>query len=66
MGNKRYDAEKELARLTKRYSLTEEQKAKIQPILLEQQKQVHALGEDESLSDSGVDCGGEEGACCRR
>lgn len=52
VGNKRYDAEKELARLTKRYSLTEEQKAKIQPILLEQQKQVHALGEDESLSDS--------------
>ena len=52
VANKRYDAEKELARLTKRYSLTDEQKAKIQPILLEQQKQVHVLGEDEALSDS--------------
>ena len=52
VGNKRYDAEKELVRLTKRYGLTEEQKAKIQPILMEQQKQVHALGEDEALSNS--------------
>ena len=52
VGNKRYDAEKELARLTKRYSLTEQQKAKIQPILLEQQKRVHTLGEDEALSDT--------------
>lgn len=52
VANKRYDAEKELARLAKRYGLTETQKAKIQPILLEQQKQVHELGEDESLSDS--------------
>jgi hypothetical protein len=52
VGNKKYDAEKELARMIKRYSLTKEQKAKIQPLLLEQQKQVHALGEDESLSNS--------------
>ncbi len=52
VGNKRYDAEKELARLAKRYSLTEQQKTKIQPILLEQQKRVHTLGEDEALSDS--------------
>lgn len=52
VANKRYDAEKELARLTKRYGLTEEQKAKIKPILLDQQKQVHALGEDESLTDA--------------
>lgn len=51
VGNKRYDAGKELARLTKRYGLSDEQKAKIQPILLEQQKQVHVLGEDTSLSD---------------
>jgi len=52
VANKRYDAEKELARLTKRYGLTDDQKAKIQPILLDQQKQVHVLGEDETLSDS--------------
>jgi hypothetical protein len=52
VGNKRYDAEKELARLTKRYRLTGEQKTKIHPLLLEQQKQVHALGEDDSLSNS--------------
>jgi hypothetical protein len=52
VGNKRYDANKELARLAKRYSLTEDQKVKIEPILLEQQKLVHTLGEDESLSDT--------------
>jgi hypothetical protein len=52
VGNKMYDAEKELARLTKRYSLTADQKTKIQPILLEQQQQVHALGEDDALSDT--------------
>jgi hypothetical protein len=52
VGNKKYDTEKELARMIKRYSLTEEERAKIQPILLEQQKQVHTLGEDESLSNS--------------
>jgi hypothetical protein len=51
VGNKRYDAEKELVRLAKRYGLSDEQKTKIQPILLEQQKQVHTLGEDTSLSD---------------
>lgn len=49
--NKRYEAEKELVRLTKVYKLTEAQRTKIRPILLEQQKQVHALGEDESLSN---------------
>jgi hypothetical protein len=52
VGNKMYDAEKELARLTKRYSLSEDQKTKIQPILLEQQQQVHALGEDDALGDT--------------
>jgi hypothetical protein len=52
VGNKMYDAEKELARLAKRYSLTADQKTKIQPILLEQQQQVHALGEDDALSDT--------------
>ena len=52
VGNKMYDAEKELARLTRRYSLTAEQKTKIQPLLLDQQRQVHALGEDDSLSDA--------------
>ena len=51
VGNKRYDAEKELARLTKDYKLTNEQRTKIQPILLEQQKQVHELGEEDGLTD---------------
>src|ERR1035438_3838785 len=40
------------SKLTKRYSLTADQKTKIQPILLEQQQQVHALGEDDALSDT--------------
>jgi CHASE1-domain containing sensor protein len=52
VANKEYDAAKELARMTKRYGLSKEQKAKIQPLLLEQQKQVHTLGEDESLTDA--------------
>jgi len=52
VANKRYDAAKELGRLSKKYSLTDEQKAKIQPILIDQQKQVHTLGEDESLSNA--------------
>ena len=52
VGNKEYDAQKELVRMAKRYSLTADQKTKIQPILADQQQQVHALGEDESLSDS--------------
>jgi hypothetical protein len=52
VGNKMYDREKELARLTKRYGLTDDQKQKIAAILLEQQRQVHELGEDQSLSNS--------------
>jgi hypothetical protein len=52
VGNKRYDAVKELARLTKVYKLTNEQRTKIEPILLEQQKQVHALGEEDALTDA--------------
>jgi hypothetical protein len=52
VASKRYDAEKELARMTKHYSLTADQKAKIQPLLLEQQRQVHTLGEDTSLTNS--------------
>ena len=52
VGNKEYDAQKELARMTKRYSLTKDQKTKIQPILADQQKQVHTLGEEKSLTDS--------------
>ena len=52
VANKEYDAAKELARMTKRYSLTAEQKTKIEPLLLEQQRQIHALGEDESLTDA--------------
>jgi len=52
VANKEYDAGKELERMTKRYGLTAEQKAKIEPILLAQQKAVHELGEDESLTDS--------------
>jgi hypothetical protein len=52
VGDKKYDTQKELARLSKRYGLSEEQKTKIQAILLEQQKRVHSLGEDESLSNA--------------
>jgi hypothetical protein len=52
VANKEYDAAKELERMAKRYGLTVEQKNKIEPILLAQQKAVHALGEDESLTDS--------------
>jgi hypothetical protein len=52
VANKRYDAEKELARLTRRYSLTDDQRTKIQPALVDQQKQVHRLGEDTSLSNA--------------
>lgn len=52
VSSKEYDAVKELARMTKRDGLTAEQKTKIEPLLLEQQKQVHALGEDESLTDA--------------
>jgi protein CpxP len=52
VANKEYDAVKELARMAKRYGLSKEQKAKIEPLLLEQQKQVHTLGEDTSLTDA--------------
>jgi hypothetical protein len=52
VASKEYDAVKELARMTKRYGLSKEQKAKIEPLLLEQQKQVHTLGEDVSLTDA--------------
>jgi len=52
VGNKEYDAEKELARLARRYKLTENQKAKIQPILADQQSRVHTVGENESLSNT--------------
>jgi len=52
VASKEYDAAKELARMTKRYGLSKEQKAKIQPLLLEQQRQVHTLGEDVSLTDA--------------
>jgi len=52
VANKRYDATKELERMTKRYSLTADQRAKIQPILLEQQRQIHTFGEDTSLTDA--------------
>jgi len=48
---RKYDAGRELARLTKRYKLTGDEAAKIRPILAEQEKQIHALGEDNSLSD---------------
>jgi hypothetical protein len=48
---KKFNAEKELTRLTKKYKLTEEEKAKIGPILADQEKRVHALGNDDSLSD---------------
>jgi hypothetical protein len=49
---KKFNADKELTRLTKKYKLTEDEKTKIQPILADQEKRVHALGDDDSLSDS--------------
>lgn len=49
---RKFAAERELARLTKKYKLSEQQRAKIQPMLAEQEKRVHALGEDNSLSDA--------------
>ncbi len=52
VANKEYDTAKELARMTKRYGLTKDQKTMIEPLLLEQQNQVHTLGEDESLTDA--------------
>lgn len=52
VGKKEFDAAKELKRMIQRYGLSAEQKAKIEPILVEQQRQVHELGEDESLSSS--------------
>jgi hypothetical protein len=52
VANKAYDAGKELPRMAKRYSLSAEQMKKIQPLLLEQQKQIHKLGEDASLTNA--------------
>lgn len=52
VASKEYDAAKELSRMIKRYGLTKERKSNIQPLLLEQQKQVHTLGEDTSLTDA--------------
>jgi hypothetical protein len=49
---KKFDAEKELARLTRKYRLTEDQQTKIRPVLVEQQTKVHKLGDDERLSDA--------------
>jgi hypothetical protein len=48
---KRFEASRELTRLTKKYKLTAEQKSLILPILTEQEKKVHELGEEEGLSD---------------
>jgi Spy/CpxP family protein refolding chaperone len=48
---KKFNAEKELTRLTKKYKLTEDERTKIQPILADQEKRVHDLGDDDSLSD---------------
>jgi hypothetical protein len=48
---KKFNADKELTRISKRYKLTEAQKSKTKPILQDQEKQIHDLGEDESLSD---------------
>jgi hypothetical protein len=52
VADKAYDAGKELPRMAKRYSLSAEQKKKIEPLLLEQQRQIHALGEDTSLTNA--------------
>jgi hypothetical protein len=48
---KKFDADRELARLTKKYKLTEDERKKIKPALEEQQKMVAMLNE-ESLTDA--------------
>jgi hypothetical protein len=52
VANKHYDAQKELPRLTRTYKLSPQQSATIKPILIEQQRKIHELGEDNSLSNS--------------
>jgi len=49
---KKFSAERELVRLTKKYKLSDDQRGKILPMLAEQEKRVHALDEDSSLSDA--------------
>lgn len=49
---KDFKADRQLAKLTKKYKLTDAEKAKIQPILAEQEKEIHTLGDDTNLSDS--------------
>ena len=49
---KKFEAIRELTRLTKKYKLTVEQKSAILPILTTQEKKVHELGEEEGLSDA--------------
>jgi hypothetical protein len=50
INTKKYEADRELARLTKKYKLTDDEKKKIRPVLAEQQKMVAMLNE-ESLTD---------------
>jgi len=49
---KKFNADKELSRLTKKYKLTEDQQSKIRPILQDQYAKVFALGENPDLSDT--------------
>ena len=43
-------ADEQVARMTKRYSLSSDQQAQIKPILANQQQQMQALRQDSSLS----------------
>ncbi len=50
MSPPKMNVDKELSNMTKRYALTDTQKAQIRPILVEQQHKLETLFRDESLS----------------
>jgi hypothetical protein len=49
-GHQHMNADEQVARMTKRYSLTSDQQAQIKPILANQQQQVQTLRQDTTLS----------------
>ena len=49
-GHQHMNPDEQVARMTKRYSLTSDQQAQIKPILANQQQQMQALRQDSSLS----------------
>lgn len=49
---RKFGADRELARLTKKYKLSDEQRANIQPLLADQEKRIHAVGEETNLTDA--------------